>query len=259
MSGHSKWDTIKHKKALNDAKKGKKFTKLAQLISVAARDGGGDTGMNPSLRLLVEKARAESMPVANIDRAIDRGVGKGSESLQFERASYEGFGPAGVQLIVDVLTENRNRSVAEIKNIFSDKGGHFGETGAVSWNFENKGMVTMVIGKKVKSSKFGAPDEVVLCDKDETMLTLMEVEGVLDIQDAEVQDNPGFEVICDVVNLGKVRDAILALGYIVDNAEIVKICKMTKEFTPEQLDSIEEFISALEDYDDVQNVWTDIG
>jgi YebC/PmpR family DNA-binding regulatory protein len=258
MSGHSKWDTIKHKKALNDSKKGKKFTKLAQLISVSAREGGGDTNMNPSLRLLVDKARAESMPIANIDRAIDRGSGKGSEAVNFERVSYEGFGPHGVQIIVDALTENRNRAVAEIKNIFSENGGTFGETGAVSWNFDTKGLITMKIAKTAKSAKFGAPDEIVPQSKEDTELTLMEIEGVEDIQESEVGEEAVLEVYTEVVNFGKVRDAIIEQKYIIESAEIAKVCKMSKEYSTEELERIEEFIDKLDDYDDVQNIWTDI-
>lgn len=259
MSGHSKWSTIKHKKALNDAKKGKVFTKLAQLMTVAARDGGADPAMNPTLRLLIDKARAESMPLANIDRAIDRGAGKGSEAVNFERASYEGFGPEGVQIIVDVLTENKNRSVADIKHMFVESGGTFGETGSVSWNFESKGEITIKPAKKVKSEKFGAPDEIRSQDKDEVMMALMEIEGVDDIQERELDGEIVLDIYCNVTDFGKVRDGVIYLEYIILSAEIVRICKMTKDYTPEQMIEIEKFIEKLEDYDDVQNVWTDIG
>lgn len=258
MSGHSKWSTIKHKKGLNDAKKGKVFSKFAQLITVAAREGGGDIGMNPSLRLLVAKAKSESMPVANIDRAIERGAGKNGEGVNFETPSYEGFGPEGVQLIVDVLTENKNRAVADIRNIFGENGGNMGDSGSVSWNFNVEGQVVVRCAKMVKAEKYGAPDEMQELDKDEMTLEFMEIEGVLDIQDEQLEDGQGLVLYTSREALGKVRDMVMAKGYIVREAEIIKVAKMQKEFTPAQLEKIENFIEKLEDYDDVQNVWTDI-
>lgn len=258
MSGHSKWSTIKHKKGLNDAKKGKVFSKFSKLITVAAREGGPDVNMNPNLRLLVNKAKSESMPVANIDRAIERGSGKNGEGITFESPSYDGFGPEGVSLIIDVLTENKNRAVAEIRNIFTEHGFNLGDSGSVSWNFDVKGLVSVRCAKPKKAEKYGAPDEIEEFDKDEVTLELMEIDGILDIQDAEIDGGVGLELFTSREALGKVRDLVMEKGYIVSAAEIVKTPKMTKKFTPEQMEKIGNFIEKLEDYDDVQNVWTDI-
>lgn len=258
MSGHSKWSTIKHKKALEDAKKGKVFSKYAQLITVSAKEGGADPDANPTLRLLVDKARSESMPMENIKRAIERGSGKNGDGVIFEAVSYEGFAPEGVQVIVDVLTENRNRAIADIRNIFNDGGGNLAESGAVSWNFEQKGLVTVRCGKVQKSQKYGAPDEILEVDKEQVMLELMELDGAMDIQDADLEEGTGLDVFTAVENMGKVRDQILALGYIVISADLVKVPKMYKEITPQQLEKVSDFLERVDDYDDVQNIWTDI-
>lgn len=259
MSGHSKWSTIKHKKALNDAKKGKVFSKYAQLITASARDGGGDLNMNPTLRLLVDKAKAESMPMENIKKAIERGSGSGDGgAVIFESASYEGFGPLGIQIIVDVLTENKNRAVSEIRNIFNDNGGNMGDSGAVSWNFEQKGLIIVRCGKIVKSEKFGAPDMVEAVNKETVMLDIMNIEGVLDIQDEDLEEGEGLAVYTQVDKLGYVRDQILTSTYIVKSAELVKVPKMLKNLSKEDLEKVIPFIDLLDDYDDVQNVWTDI-
>lgn len=259
MSGHSKWSTIKHKKALNDAKKGKVFSKYAQLITASARDGGGDLNMNPTLRLLVDKAKAESMPMENIKRAIERGAGSGDgASVIFESASYEGFGPSGVQIIVDVLTENKNRTVSEIRNIFSENGGNMGESGAVSWNFEQKGLIIVRCGKIIKSEKFGAPDTIQPVNKETVMLGIMNFEGVIDIQDEELEEGEGLVIYTQVDKLGYVRDEILKLQYVVKSADLVKMPKILKALTKEELERAISFIETLEDYEDVQNVWTDI-
>jgi len=259
MSGHSKWSTIKHKKEANDSKKGKVFSKYAQLISASAREGGGDLSMNPNLRLLVDKAKAESMPMANIDRAIARGTGEGADGpVIFEAISYEGFGPAGVTIMVDVLTENKNRAIADIRNIFSEYGGNLGEEGSVAWNYEQKGLIQVRCGKLVKAEKYGAPDTIMDTDKEKTMLDLMEVIGVLDISDAELDEGIGLDVYTKVEDMGKVRDEILKLGYIVISAELVRIPKMYKDYSDDDLIKIGNFLDVLDDYNDVQNIWTDV-
>src|SRR5258707_4755345 len=147
MSGHSKWSSIKHKKGAADAKRGKLFTKLARAITVAARDGGGDPDGNPSLATAVQKARDASMPKDNIQRAIDRGTGAGADSAAIERILYEGYGPAGVAILVEALTDNRNRASAEIRFAFSKHGGSLGEPGSVAWIFEKKGAIRVDAGQ----------------------------------------------------------------------------------------------------------------
>lgn len=259
MSGHSKWSTIKHKKGLNDAKKGKAFSKYAQLITVAAREGGADLDSNPQLRLLVDKAKSESMPVDKIKRAIDRGVGNGADGpVIFEACSYEGFGPEGVSVIVDVLTENRNRAVADIRNIFNESGGNLGDNGSVSWNFDVKGMVLVRCGKIVPSEKYGEAPKLVDIDPEQVELAIMDVEGAQDIVSVDLEDGKGLEVYCKLEYLGRVRDAIGALGYVVREAQIIKVPKLYKEFTQEQIQRVYDFVMKLDEYQDVQNVWIDV-
>src|SRR3569832_1476105 len=141
MAGHSKWAGIKHKKAIVDARRGKLFTKLARAITVAAREGGGDIEGNPSLRLAVQKARDASMPKDNIERAIAKGTGEGADADAIEAVGYEGYGPGGVAILVEALTDNRNRTGSEVRHIFAKSGGSLGEPGSVAWQFEKKGIV----------------------------------------------------------------------------------------------------------------------
>ena len=143
MSGHSKWSNIKHKKGVLDVKRGALFTKLAREVTVASRAGGGDPGMNPRLRLAIEKARQNNMPMDNIDRAIKKGTGEGSDASNFEEITYEGYGPGGAALLVQALTDNRNRTASEVRTIFSRGGGSLGEAGSVAWQFEHKAVVTI--------------------------------------------------------------------------------------------------------------------
>ena len=143
MSGHSKWSTIKHKKAANDAKKGKVFSKLSTQITHAARQGGGDPEMNPNLRLYIDKAKSAGFPVDRIEKAISKGTGEGSDGVTFEEATYEGFGPGGIQILVDTLTDNKNRTVSDLRKLFEEIGGNLGEGGSVSWNFEPKGLIVI--------------------------------------------------------------------------------------------------------------------
>lgn len=254
MSGHSKWSTIKHKKALNDAKKGKIFSKLSVQITVAARQGGGDPEMNPTLRLLLDQAKAEGFPSENVKKAIDKGTGQGDFEVYYE-ASYEGVGPGGIQIIVDVLTTNTNRTVADIRKIFSDIGGKMGETGSVSWNFDVVGYISMMPGKMVKSEKYGADDEYVPGNLEEIELELMDIQGVVDIKEGQ---EGSLEVITDFKELGHVRDEIYKLGYVVKTAQIAKIPKTKKTLSGEIYDKAIKALETLEDYDDVQNVWTDL-
>ncbi|HRI05404.1 MAG TPA: YebC/PmpR family DNA-binding transcriptional regulator [Candidatus Dojkabacteria bacterium] len=254
MSGHSKWSTIKHKKAINDAKKGKIFSKLSQLITHAARQGGGDVNMNPNLRLYVAQAKEEGFPAENIQKAIDKGTGN-AEGVQYSEASYEGFGPAGVAIIVDVLTDNTNRVVSELRTIFSDFGGTLGDMGSVSWNFETKGFVAVKPGKMVKSEKFGEEDYFVAENTEDVMMMLMDIQG---IQDIEVNEDHVLELYCEYKDLAKVRDAVIALGYVVTTAKLVKLPKMTKKISDEDMEKVVKALETLEDYDDVQEVWTDL-
>ena len=254
MSGHSKWSTIKHKKEANDAKKGKVFSKVSTQITHAARQGGGDPDMNPSLRMYVDKAKSVGFPIDNIKKAIEKGTGEGDNGVVFEEASYEGFGPGKIGIIVDVLTDNKNRAVADLRNMFSDFGGSLGELGSVSWNFETKGLITVKCGHMEKSEKYGEDDKFVEEDKEEVMIKIMDIEGIVDIE----EDGGELSIFTEFEDMVKARDSIAQLGYVLIDASIVKLAKMDKELEGEKYDKAIEAIGKLEDYDDVQNVWTDL-
>jgi len=254
MSGHSKWSTIKHKKALNDAKKGKVFSKVSVQITHAARQGGGDPNMNPSLRMYVDKAREVGFPADKIEKAIQKGTGEGSEGVVYDDSTYEGFGPFGIQIMVDTLTDNKNRTVSDLRKLFEDIGGNMGESGSVSWNFDIKGLVIIKCGHMEKSEKFGEGDKFVEDDLEEVMLNIMEIDGVLDIQDADIEGVKGLEVYTEYSKLASVRDSISELGYVLVEAEIIKEAKMLKELDEKELEKAREGIERIEDNDDVQRV-----
>jgi len=258
MSGHSKWSTIKHKKALNDAKKGKVFSKVSVQITHAARQGGGDPDMNPNLRLYIDKAKEAGFPLDKIEKAIQKGTGAGSDGVIFEEMSYEGFGPFGIQIIVDTLSDNKNRTVSDLRNIFEDMGGSMGDSGSVSWNFETKGFLVILPGHMEKSEKYGEEDKYVEENIDDVMLNVMDLEGILDIQETDDDGQKQLEIYTEYNKLASVRDAIHTLGYVVKEAELVKEPKMYKSLSTEQLERAQEALEKIEDNDDVQNVWSDI-
>lgn len=231
MAGHSKWANIKHKKARQDASRGKLFTKITREIIVAARHGGPDLDNNLQLRMAVNKARAANIPNDNINRAIDRAVGS-SEGDNLEEINYEGYGPGGVAVLLDILTDNRNRTAGEIRYIFSRNGGNLGETGCVSWMFKRKGLI-LVEGGSV--------------DEDELMLAALDA-GAEDVRDV-VQ---GWEIITSPEDFEAVKNAIEGLGVAVADAEITMLPDTFSEGPPEVLD----LIDTLEEHDDVQNVYT---
>ena len=255
MSGHSKWSTIKHKKEANDAKKGKIFSKVSTQITYAARQGGGDPDMNPSLRMLIDKAKSVGFPVNNIKKAIEKGTGEGGSGIIFLEASYEGFGPGGIAMIVDVLTDNKNRVVADLRNIFTDFGGNLGEEGSVSWNFETKGSITIRCGHMEKGKKYGDDDRFVEENREEVMMKIMDIEGILDIEE-EGKDE--LSIFTEFEDMTKVRDSIAKMEYILKDASIIKIAKVDKELEGEAYEKAIQAIDKLEDYNDVQNIWTDL-
>ncbi len=236
MSGHSKWSSIKHKKGAADAKRGKLFSKLARGIMVAAKEGGGDPGNNLALQNAIEKARSYSMPKDNIDRAIAKGSGAGADQEAFEAIVYEGYGPDGVAVIVEALTDNRNRTASDVRHTFAKNGGNLGSTGAVAWQFERRGVVVV-------------PSDGV----DEEELLLAAADGGAD--DVE-QDGDVFQVTSAPEALAAVRTAVEAAGFTVDSAELQMVPKTTvaveDETTARQ---IMRLIDALEDNDDVQDVY----
>jgi YebC/PmpR family DNA-binding regulatory protein len=232
MSGHSKWATIKHKKGAADAKRAKIFAKLARQLEVAARDGGGDPSTNATLRTQVLKAKAASMNNDLIDRAIKRGTGQ-NDGGTYENITYEGYAPGGVGLLIDVLTDNRNRSSADVRNIFSKLGGSLAEPGAVGWQFSRKGVILATGGE------------------DEVMMAALEA-GAEDV----AADGEGFRISCQPSDVYDVRDALEAAGVTVVSAESTMVSSTVIEVTDlDDAKKILRIVDALEDNDDVQDVY----
>lgn len=233
MSGHSKWSSIKHKKAARDAKRGKLFTKLIKEISIAARLGGGDINANPRLRTAVTAAKQQSMPNDNIDRAIKKGTGALGGATP-EQVVYEGYGPGGVAVIVDVFTDNRNRVVAELRFIFSRHGGHLGETGCVGWMFKKKGMISI---------DAGAADE-------DRLIELALEAGADDVNSG----SDGFEIVAAPENYQAVRDAIEKAGIAIAHGEVALVPENTVKVSGHTAEQVLKLIEELEDHDDAQSV-----
>jgi len=236
LSGHSKWSSIKHKKGAADAKRGKLFSKLTRAIIVAAKEGGGDPANNLALQNAIEKAKSYSMPKDNIDRAIAKGSGAGADQEAFETIVYEGYGPEGVAVIVEALTDNRNRTAADVRHMFSKHGGNLGATGAVAWQFERSGVVVV-------------PADGV----DEEALLLAAADGGAD--DVSL-DGDVFQVTAAPEFLAAVRAAVEAAGFPVESAELQMIPKVTVAVEDEaKARQVMRLIDALEDNDDVQDVY----
>lgn len=234
MSGHSKWHTIKHKKGALDAKRGKIFTKLIKEITVATRDGGGDADMNPRLRKAVNDAKAENMPNDTIDRAIKRGTGE-LEGVNYEEITYEGYGPNGVAVLIETMTDNRNRTVAEIRHLFSKNGGNLGESNSVAWMFDRKGYI--VVDKAAKS-------------EDELFEIAIEA-GAEDLKD----EGDIFEIITDPDNFEAVNDAIKNAGVEPQVAEISMIPQTFVHLESAEAKTMLKLYEAIDDQDDVQKVY----
>lgn len=233
MSGHSKWSTIKRQKGANDAKRGAMFTKVAREIMVAARAGGGDPDANYRLRLAMDKARSINMPADNIKRAIERATASG-EGEQFEEIVYEGYGPGGVALLVEAATDNRNRTAAEVRSIFTKTGGQLAGSGAVAWQFEARGLITV------------ARDGV---DPDEVALAAIDA-GAADV---DTETDP-IEIYTEPGDLEAVRKALDAAGIAVEDAENAMIAKQTTAVDADHVRKVLRLIDLLEDLDDVQRV-----
>jgi YebC/PmpR family DNA-binding regulatory protein len=233
MSGHSKWSSIKHKKAARDAKRGKVFTKLIKEITIAARLGGGDLNANPRLRTAVAAAKAQSMPNDNIDRAIKKGTGELGGG-QLEQVTYEGYGPGGVALILDVLTDNRNRTVSEIRFLMSKHGGNLGEAGCVAWMFKKRGVIT--VDRNVAN--------------EDRLIELASEAGADDV----TGDADSFQVISPLESFSGVRDALEKGGITVANAEMTMMAESTVKVTGHQAEQVLKLLEDLEDHDDVQSV-----
>lgn len=233
MSGHSKWSSIKHRKAAVDAKRGKLFTKLARAITIAAREGGGDPEANATLATAVQKARDYSMPKDNIQRAIDRGTGAGGDGAAIERVVYEGYGPGGAAILVEALTDNRNRTGAEVRHAFERHGGSLGEPGSVAWIFDKRGVIL------VDGERYGEDDLIAAIDA-----------GAEDVS----TDGDLLKVVCAAPDLSAIRAALEDSGVEVRSAEQAMEASTVVEIAAEQAASLLRLIEALDDHDDVDTV-----
>lgn len=235
MSGHSKWSTIRHKKGAADAKRGKIFSKLIKEITVAARMGGGDPGANPRLRTAVAAAKAENMSKDNIERAIKKDTGE-LEGVSYEESTYEGYGPGGAAVLVESLTDNKNRAVADIRHIFNKNGGNLGENGCVAWMFEKKGYIAV---------------EKSVVDEDTLMETALEA-GAEDFR----EDDGNFEVIASAEEFEAVKEAVESaeISYIV--AEVTMLPQSTADLKGKEAQQMVRLMEALDDCEDVQKVYT---
>lgn len=234
MSGHSKWATIKHKKAATDQKRAKVFAKLIRQVEVAAREGGGDPDANPTLRTFFQKARDASIPLDTIERAVKRGTGD-LEGVVYDQITYEGYGPNGVAVLMEVLTDNRNRAASDVRNALTKNGGSAAEPGAVSWQFDRKGVI--IVAKSVT--------------EDDLMLTALEA-GAEDITD----EGEVWQVLTAATDLPDVRQALDDADVAVENSEVTMLPQQTIPITElDQAKTILRIIDALEELDDVQNVY----
>lgn len=235
MSGHSKWSTIKRKKGVADAKRGKIFTKLIKEITISAKEGGGDPGANPRLRLAIDNAKAANMPADNIERAIKKATGE-LEGVTYHELMYEGYGPGGVAMLIEVATDNKNRSVAEVRHLFSKYNGSMGENGSVAWMFNRKGIITLPVQNK---------------SEDEIMDIVLEA-GAEDLHTEE----DFFEVQTDLESFEPVRKALVAADLQIENASLQWIAKNTVSVSTEDAEKVMKLIEAMEDSEDVQNVYS---
>ncbi|PJA99968.1 MAG: YebC/PmpR family DNA-binding transcriptional regulator [Ignavibacteriales bacterium CG_4_9_14_3_um_filter_30_11] len=235
MSGHSKWATTKRKKAAIDAKRGKIFTKLIKEITIAARGGGGDIAGNPRLRLAVDNAKAANMPQDNIERAIKKATGE-LEGVTFHEFMYEGYGPGGIAILAEVATDNKNRTVAEVRHLFNKAGGNLGETNSVSWMFERKGIITLPKQNKTE----------------EDLLELVMDDGAEDL----VNEDDFYEVVTPVEAFENIRKKLVDTELEVENASLQWIAKNYIKVEGETSEKVVNLIEALEDNDDVQNVYS---
>jgi YebC/PmpR family DNA-binding regulatory protein len=233
MSGHSKWASIKHKKAIVDSRRGKLFTKLARAISTAAREGGGDLEGNPSLQLAVQKAKDASMPKDNIERAIAKGTGAGADTAAIEDVMYEGYGPGGVALLIEAMTENRNRTGADVRHALSKHGGSLGEPGSVAYLFDKRGLIV------VDAERYGEDD----------LMPAIEA-GAEDI----AEDDGVFEILTEPAVLTAVRTALEEAGIEIQSADIAWLPKVRVPLEEDDAGKILRLIDALEEYDDVDAV-----
>lgn len=237
MSGHSKWATIKRKKAATDAARGKVFTRIIKEITIAARDGGGNPEGNPRLRLAIQNAKASNMPQDNITRAIKKGTGE-LEGVRYEEINYEAYAPHGVAVLIESVTDNRNRTVADLRHLISKYNGSLGESGSVAWMFERKGVI--LVQKENHT-------------EDELMEVILDA-GADDLKD----ESEFFEVVTAVENFEKVRKAIEENKFKIDTASLQFVAKNTITLDEKGIEDVVKFVEAVEEHDDVQNVYSNL-
>jgi YebC/PmpR family DNA-binding regulatory protein len=235
MSGHSKWHTIKHKKGAADAKRGKVFTRLIKELTVAARTGGGDPDMNPRLRTVIAEAKQHNMPADNIKRAIRRGTGE-EEGVHYEEVTYEAYGPGGVAIIVETLTDNKNRTVGEIRHILTKQGGNLGAANSVAWMFDKKGVV--MVGKDK-------------AEEDQLMAAVVDA-GADDMRD----DGSAWEIVSSPDKHPAVTEAVKAIGIEPDSSQIAMLPQNYVKLEGRPAQQMLKLMEALEDHDDTKNVWS---
>ncbi|MBO4441596.1 YebC/PmpR family DNA-binding transcriptional regulator [bacterium] len=236
MSGHNKWSTIKHKKGAADAKRGKIFTKLIKEITIAAKGGGGDPDGNPRLKTAIQSAKAANMPLDNITRAIKKGTGE-LEGANYEEVTYEGYGPGGVAMMIDCLTDNKNRTVSEIRRIFTKAGGNMGENGCVNWKFEKKGQIIV--------PKEGIDEEQIMNDALEAG-----ADDVIDRDDV-------WEILTAMTDVYAVSDQLTQKGYQFEEAKIARIPQTLTKVEGKVAEQVLKLVEAFDDSDDVQDVYAD--
>ncbi len=238
MAGHSKWAQIKRQKAANDAKRGQLYTKLGREIAVSARDGGGDPEMNFRLRLAIQRAKDANMPADTIERAVKRGSGELDDDIRLEDIFYEGYGPGGAALLIEALTDNRNRTVAELRNVLARGGGNLGESGSVAWMFDTRGQIIIELSN-------GDPDEAML--------------ESIELGAEDVQEEDGTLVVLTLLEqLESVRRGMEELGYTVESAELTRVPKTMSEPDTDKATQSMRLIERVEDLDDVQKVYTNL-
>ena len=241
MAGHSKWSNIKHRKARQDKRRARLFTKLIREITVAAREGGGDPDYNPRLRLAIERASNANMPKDNIENAIKKGTGE-LEGVDYEEYTYEGYGPESTAFFIEAMTDNKNRTVSEVRHLFDKHGGNLGADGCVAWQFDRRGLV-QVLTSSVE-------------DADTFQLEMIEL-GATDLGQGEDEDGePVWEVYSAYEDLHKLNESIQKTGYEISDSMLTRVPTNTVPLTEEQADKVMAFYEVIEDHDDIQNVYT---
>ncbi|WKZ30126.1 MAG: YebC/PmpR family DNA-binding transcriptional regulator [Candidatus Dojkabacteria bacterium] len=254
MAGHSHWSNIQRKKGKEDHKRGVLFTRAAMQIILAAREGGGDPNHNLALRIAIDNAKMVNMPKDNIERAIQKGAGTG-EGSQLSKALYEGYGPGNVPVIVYAITDSKNRTVSELRSIFTEFGGAMGEPGSVQWQFTESGLIEVKCAVIKKGEKFGEPDEEVVKNGEEAMLDLMDVPDIMDINLDDSETPNICYVLAPMNQLAQITQAIKSKGYVVLSSGQHFSANDEMVLDASKLESFRRFIEKMEEHPDVQKVW----